>query len=47
VASVLGRERARAHAEALVAQAVHHLDLFDEKADLLRAAADFVLARKL
>src|SRR5258706_394832 len=34
VASVLGRERARAHAEALVAQAVHHLDLFDEKADL-------------
>jgi farnesyl diphosphate synthase len=47
VASILGRERARAHAEALVAQAVHHLDLFDEKADLLRAVTDFVLARKL
>jgi farnesyl diphosphate synthase len=46
VASILGHERARAHAQALVAQAVHHLDLFDEKADLLRAAADFVLARK-
>ena len=27
--------------------AVHHLDLFDEKADLLSAAADFVLVRKL
>jgi farnesyl diphosphate synthase len=47
VASILGPERARAHAEALVAQAVHHLDLFDEKADLLRAVADFVLVRKL
>jgi farnesyl diphosphate synthase len=46
VASILGQERARAHAQALVAQAVHHLDLFDDKADLLRAAADFVLARK-
>jgi len=30
-----------------VAQALHQLDLFDEKADLLRAAADFVLVRKL
>jgi farnesyl diphosphate synthase len=47
VASILGPERARAHAQALVAQAVHHLDLFDEKADLLRAVADFVLVRKL
>ena len=47
VASILGPERARAHAQALVAQAVHHLDLFDDKADLLRAAADFVLVRKL
>jgi len=44
--SVLGRERARAQAEALVAQAAAHLDLFDEKADLLRAAALFVVARK-
>jgi farnesyl diphosphate synthase len=46
VAAVLGRERARAQAEALVAQAAAHLDLFDEKADLLRAAAHFVIARK-
>jgi len=30
-----------------VAQGLHHLDLSDEKADLLRAAADFVLDRKL
>jgi len=44
--SVLGRERARAQAEALVSQAAAHLDLFDEKADLLRAAARFVVARK-
>ena len=46
VASVLGRERARAQAEALVAQAAAHLDLFDEKADLLREAARFVVARR-
>jgi hypothetical protein len=26
--------------------AVHHLDLFDEKADLLREAARFVVARR-
>jgi farnesyl diphosphate synthase len=46
VVSVLGPERARAQAEALVAQAAGHLDLFDEKADLLRAAARFVVIRK-
>jgi farnesyl diphosphate synthase len=46
VVSVLGPERARAQAEALVAQAVDHLDLFDEKADLLRAAAHFVIGRR-
>ena len=45
IVSLLGRERARAHAEALVGQAAAHLDLFDEKADLLRAAARFVAAR--
>jgi len=44
--SVLGRDRVRAQAEALVQQAAHHLDLFDEKADLLRAAARFVIMRK-
>jgi farnesyl diphosphate synthase len=46
VASVLGPERARAQAEAMVAQAAGHLDLFDEKADLLRSAARFVVARR-
>jgi farnesyl diphosphate synthase len=43
VVTVLGPERARAQAQALVTQAAGHLDLFDEKADLLRAAAQFVL----
>jgi farnesyl diphosphate synthase len=45
VVSVLGAERARAQAEALVAQAARHLDMFDEKADLLRAAAAFVIRK--
>jgi hypothetical protein len=43
---VLGPERVRARAEALVEQAAGHLDLFDEKVDLLRAAARFAIARK-
>jgi len=46
VVSVMGPERARSQAEAMAQQAVRHLDLFDEKADLLRAAADFVVARR-
>jgi farnesyl diphosphate synthase len=45
VVSVMGAERARAQAEAMAAQAAGHLDLFDEKADLLRSAARFVVAR--
>jgi len=44
--SILGLERARAQAQALAQQASRHLDLFDEKAELLRAAADFVVARR-
>ncbi|MGH6870382.1 MAG: polyprenyl synthetase family protein [Rhizomicrobium sp.] len=44
--SVLGAERARAQAHALASQASRHLDLFGEKADLLRAAADFAVARR-
>jgi len=44
VVSAMGAERAHAQAMALSAQAVRHLDLFDEKADLLRAAAEFVVA---
>ncbi|SRR6266566_4417172 len=45
VASLLGCDRATAQAEALAAQAASHLDLFDEKADLLRAAATFVVSQ--
>jgi len=46
VISAMGMERAKAQANALVSQAVTHLDLFDEKADLLRAAARFVISRR-
>lgn len=45
VVSAMGPERAHAQAVALSAQAVRHLDLFDEKAELLRAAAEFIVAR--
>ena len=44
--SILGRERARGQAELLVRQAVAHLDLFEERADLLRQAARFVVDRR-
>jgi farnesyl diphosphate synthase len=44
--SILGRERARDQAELLVRQAVAHLDLFEERADLLRQAARFVIDRR-
>jgi len=44
--AIMGPERARAQAEHLARQAARHLDLFDEKADLLRALADFVVRRK-
>ncbi len=44
--SILGIDRARAQAEALSAQAVHHLDSFDDKASHLRALAAFVVARR-
>jgi len=46
VASVLGPERARSQAQALAAQAATSLDMFDEKADLLRAAAFFVVSHR-
>ena len=45
--SLLGVERARAQADHLWRQAAAHLDVFDEKADLLREAARFVVERKL
>jgi farnesyl diphosphate synthase len=47
VVSVMGAERARMQSQALAEQAIRHLDLFDEKADLLRAAAEFVVERRV
>jgi farnesyl diphosphate synthase len=44
--SILGVERARAQAQLLVAQAIRHLELFGDKADLLRQAARFVIDRR-
>jgi farnesyl diphosphate synthase len=43
---LLGLERARLQAERLVAQAQAHLDVFGERADLLRMLADFVIERR-
>jgi len=44
--SILGLDRARGQARILSDQAIQHLDLFDEKADLLREAARFVINRR-
>jgi farnesyl diphosphate synthase len=44
--SILGVERARDQAELLVRQAIAHLDMFEERADLLRQAARFVVDRR-
>ncbi len=44
--SILGVERARAQALMLAEQAVAHLDMFEEKADLLRDVARFVVERR-
>ncbi|MGH7097494.1 MAG: polyprenyl synthetase family protein, partial [Stellaceae bacterium] len=44
--SILGPARARAQAELLVRQAVAHLDLFEQRAELLRQAARFVITRR-
>ncbi|MEQ1789849.1 MAG: polyprenyl synthetase family protein [Rickettsiales bacterium] len=44
--SSMGVERAREHAQILVRQAVSYLDVFDKKADNLRALAEFVISRK-
>ena len=44
--SLLGAERARVPAKILSDQAVMHLDLFDKKADLLRAAARYAIDRR-
>ena len=44
--SILGRERARAQAVLLARQAAAHLEPFGGAADLLRQAAEFVVARR-
>jgi len=44
--SLLGPEQARTQAQMLAEQAARHLDPFGEKADLLRAAAQFVVERR-
>lgn len=44
--TVLGKERARAQANLLATQATAHLEVFDEKADLLRGMADYVVNRR-
>jgi farnesyl diphosphate synthase len=44
--SILGIERARAQAALLVDQAVAHLDLFGQRAELLRQVARFVINRR-
>ncbi|HEX3860780.1 MAG TPA: farnesyl diphosphate synthase [Stellaceae bacterium] len=44
--SILGVERARAQAELLIDQAVAHLDLFGQRAELLRQVARFVVDRR-
>jgi farnesyl diphosphate synthase len=44
--SLLGRARAREQAEILAAQAVKHLEIFEEKGELLRGLAEFVITRR-
>ena len=44
--SILGVERARAQAQLLVSQAVAHLDVFEDRAELLRQVAQFVVNRR-
>ncbi|AWK85432.1 polyprenyl synthetase family protein [Azospirillum thermophilum] len=44
--SILGRERARAQAEMLSRQAAAHLEIFEGRADMLKAVAEFVVARR-
>ncbi len=44
--SLLGVERARAQAHMLSDQAAKHLDLFGEKADLLREVARYIVERR-
>ena len=43
--SLMGLDRARQQADMLSAQAKDHLSLFDQRADLLRAVAEFAVSR--
>ncbi|TAH33583.1 MAG: polyprenyl synthetase family protein, partial [Alphaproteobacteria bacterium] len=45
--TLLGVDRAKAQAEMLAAQAMRHLDMFDERADLLRSLARYAIDRKM
>lgn len=44
--TLMGVDRAREQAHRLAAQAAQHLEMFDEKADFLRALARYVVARQ-
>jgi farnesyl diphosphate synthase len=44
--SILGVARARAQAQLLVSQAAAHLEIFEDRAELLRQAARFVVERR-
>ena len=44
--TILGNDRARSQAQLLANQAVAHLEVFDEKADLLRGLASYVVNRR-
>jgi farnesyl diphosphate synthase len=44
--TIMGVERARAQAQLLATQAMRHLELFDEKADLLRGISAWVVGRR-
>lgn len=45
--SILGAERARAQAELLTGQAAAHLEIFEQRAELLRQVARFVVNRRM
>lgn len=45
--AALGIEKARVQARMLASQARSHLEVFDERAELLRQLADFVIERKM
>jgi len=44
--SILGRERARSQAEMLARQCAEHLEIFDGRADMLKAVAEYVVTRR-